>query len=238
MRLDLAMYFYLSSIAEVESKEKKEADTDVTKITLAPKYILMFSEKYNFHFDSAQQGFKVKLDSLNDLKPLLIDDDLELEDVEHHDFVEGNDLEIFIDDLDAKNQAKIRKICNIAKDVPITKSNITDEIEAQIITAANDAYNDYVSSKLRSVVLSKLVKTKFFKEWNDGKVYKFDDEGHYILLVTPEFLYREWECDAFATDIFDSIITIFNHENDKIKFYQDDFDVSYDPVIFNQILEL
>lgn len=237
MRIDLAIYFYLSSIAEVD-KDKKEPEKNVQKITLAPKYILEFSEKYNLHFDSAQQGFRVKIDSLNDLQPLLVDDELELEDMNYHDYIDSDDdLETFIDDLDEKNQAKIRKICNIAKDQKITIDNITDEVKEQIKIAANDAYNDYVDSKTRNVTLAKLIDTKYFKLWNDNKYYKFDD-SKYVLLATTKFLYNEWECDAFASDVFDSIVTIFNHDDIKINYYQNDFEVSYNSDVFNSLLEL
>lgn len=236
---------------EMSIKENLEKDIAIIafnnkKVEFTNEDCLNLANKYDMFYNEKEQGFIVKIRTLNDLKVLIRNsEDLEIENPEYHIFTDDSryeaDYEEIVKNVDNYNKKKIKYLYNVDL---FESPKLPVELINKILKAANDAYNDYINAKIQNVIFEKLYKTKYFKKYSNDVNYKIEN-GFYILLATPKFLEESVEHQLdyiernggkdFATA---TIFNIFENINEQIFLTESDFDIKLDKAFFNQCLEI
>lgn len=232
-------------------KENIEKDIAIiafnnNKVEFSEEDCLNLANKYDMFYNQSENGFIVKLRTLNDLKALIRNsEDLEIESPEYHIFTDDSryeaDFEEIVKNIDKNNLKKIKYLYSVDF---YESDKLPVDLISKVLKAANDAYNDYINTKVQSVVFDKLYKTGYFKQYSSNVNYKIE-HGFYILLATPKFLEESVEHQIdyiernggkdFATA---TIFNIFENINNQIFLSENDFDLKLEKEFFNQCLEM
>ncbi len=235
---------------DLSIKENIEKDIAIIafnnkKVEFTEEDCVNLATKYDMFYNKTENGFIVKLRTLNDLKVLIRNsEDLEIEEPEYHIFTDDSryeaDFEEIVKDIDKDNKKKIKYLYNVDL---YESPKLPVELITKILKAANDAYNDYINTKIQNVIFEKLYKTKYFKPYSSGVNYKIE-HGFYILLATPKYLEESVDHHLdyiernggkdFATA---TIFNIFENVNHQIFLTETDFDIKLEKEFFNHCLE-